>query len=91
MNKGNGGHGGSIYLECDDTLNTLSLLRRHVHHKAEDGTNGRGKSCHGEKGEDIVIPVPPGTIVRDQNNVLAGKLIHAFMIMCVPTAFCVAV
>ena len=71
---GNGGHGGSVYLECDETLNTLSLLRRRVHHKGHDGTGGRGKSCHGVSGDDCVIPVPPGTIIRDQNNVLAGEL-----------------
>jgi Obg family GTPase CgtA len=61
---GNGGHGGSIYLECDESLNTLAMLRQKVHHRANDGTNGKGDSRHGRKGEDIVIPVPPGTIVR---------------------------
>jgi len=40
---GNGGPGGNVYLLCDDTLNTLALLRRKVHHKAKDGTNGRGE------------------------------------------------
>ena len=54
---GNGGHGGSVYLECDPSLNTLSLLRRRVHHKARDGTNGQGKSRHGQKGDDYIIPV----------------------------------
>jgi GTPase len=67
---GNGGHGGSVYLQCDESLNTLSLLRRKVHHKGEDGTNGRGDSRHGQKGRDAVILVPPGTIVRDE----AGEL-----------------
>jgi len=71
---GNGGHGGNVFLECDENLNTLSLLRRKVHHRGGDGTGGRGKSCHGSHGGDVVIPVPPGTIVRDQNNVLAGEL-----------------
>lgn len=71
---GNGAHGGSVYLECDDSLNTLSLLRRKVHHKGKDGTNGRGDSRHGRKGADCIIPVPPGTIVRDQNGILAGEL-----------------
>ena len=61
---GNGGHGGNVYLECDDTLNTLSLLRRRVHHRARDGTGGRGSSQHGTNGEECIIPVPPGTIVR---------------------------
>jgi len=71
---GNGGTGGSVYLECDSKLNTLSLLRRRVHHKAQDGTNGLGKSKHGHKGVDTIIPVPPGTIVRDQDGLLAGEL-----------------
>ena len=71
---GNGGHGGSVFLECDESLNTLSLLRRRVHHKGKDGTNGLGSSRHGQRGLDCVIPVPPGTIVRDQDGVLAGEL-----------------
>ena len=71
---GNGGNGGSVYLECDETLNTLALLRRRVHHKGRPGKNGLGKSMHGEKGANCVIPVPPGTIVRDQDGVLAGEL-----------------
>eukprot|EP00981_Chlorochromonas_danica_P008350 scaffold2136_cov170-Ochromonas_danica.AAC.4 len=71
---GNGGNGGSVYLECDNSLNTLAMLRRRVHHRAKDGTNGKGDSRHGYKGEDCVIPVPPGTIVRDQFGALAGEL-----------------
>jgi GTP-binding protein len=71
---GNGGDGGSVFLECDKSINTLSMLRRKVHHKGKDGTNGRGDSRHGQKGSDCVIPVPPGTIVRDQNGLLAGEL-----------------
>lgn len=71
---GNGGSGGSVYLECDPSLNTLSMLRRKVHHRGGDGTNGRGDSRHGQRGADAVIPVPRGTIVRDQFGVLAGEL-----------------
>lgn len=71
---GNGGHGGSVYLECDRNLNTLAMLRRRVHHRGKDGTNGRGDSRHGQKGKDCIIPVPPGTIVRDYNGALAGEL-----------------
>ena len=40
------------------------MLRRRVHHKAKDGTNGLGKSKHGTRGADTIIPVPPGTIIR---------------------------
>lgn len=71
---GNGGGGGNVYLECDRSLNTLAMLRRRVHHRGKDGTNGRGDSRHGTKGKDCIIPVPPGTIVRDQYGALAGEL-----------------
>jgi GTP-binding protein len=71
---GNGGAGGSVYLECDSSLNTLSLLRRRVHHRGKDGTNGKGDSRHGYRGKDNVVYVPPGTIVRDEDGVLAGEL-----------------
>jgi hypothetical protein len=71
---GNGGDGGDVYLECDPGLNTLSLLRRRVHHRADSGTNGMGKSMHGRRGESVIIPVPPGTVVRDANHKLVGEL-----------------
>ena len=57
MVGGNGGNGGSVYLECDPNLNTLALLRRCVHHRGRDGKNGQGKSRHGQKGDDCIIPV----------------------------------
>ena len=50
---GNGGNGGSVWLECDETLNTLALLRRRVHHKGQSGKNGLGKSMHGVKGSRL--------------------------------------
>eukprot|EP00596_Hydrurales_sp_CCMP1899_P000561 CAMPEP_0119039956 /NCGR_PEP_ID=MMETSP1177-20130426/9734_1 /TAXON_ID=2985 /ORGANISM="Ochromonas sp, Strain CCMP1899" /LENGTH=558 /DNA_ID=CAMNT_0007004517 /DNA_START=218 /DNA_END=1894 /DNA_ORIENTATION=- len=71
---GNGGSGGSVWLLCDSTINTLSMLRRRVHHRGKDGTNGKGDSRHGIKGDDSIVIVPPGTIVRDQDGVLAGEL-----------------
>lgn len=71
---GNGGHGGSVYLECNERITSLQRLRRKVHHKGEDGTRGKGDSRHGYRGSDCVIPVPLGTIVRDENGVLAGEL-----------------
>ena len=66
---GNGGRGGSIYLECDEGLNTL---KPEVHFKATSGQTGMGKGRHGEGGEDRVVRVPPGTVVRDEE---AGGLI----------------
>ena len=71
---GNGGNGGSVYFVCDEGINTLAPLRRKVHHVAKEGSNGRGDSRHGRKGDDCEIPCPPGTIVRDEHGILAGEL-----------------
>ena len=49
---GNGGRGGSVVMVCNPRLNTLTMLRRAVHHKAGDGSNGEGKSCNGA-GRDV--------------------------------------
>ena len=72
---GRGGRGGSIYLECDEGINTLAPLRDRVHVRATKGRNGLGKSKDGSKGKDIIVPVPPGTVVRDlQTQRVAGEL-----------------
>jgi GTP-binding protein len=71
---GNGGNGGNVYFECDTNLNTLASLRTQVHYKGEDGNNGLGDSRHGRKGKDIIVKVPPGTIVRNEDGILAGEL-----------------
>lgn len=62
---GNGGPGGDIYLVVDDNLSTLIRFRKHVHYRAENGGRGRGKNQQGKAGEDLEIPVPPGTMVYD--------------------------
>lgn len=74
-NGGNGGRGGSVYLECDASINTLAQLRNRVHIRARSARNGIGKGKHGQKGSDIVIPVPPGTVIRElRTQKLAGEL-----------------
>lgn len=74
-NGGRGGRGGSVYLICDEALNTLMPLRQRVHVRAIKGKNGQGKNRDGEKGKDIYIPVPPGTLVRElKTQKLAGEL-----------------
>eukprot|EP00636_Phaeomonas_parva_P015066 CAMPEP_0118855384 /NCGR_PEP_ID=MMETSP1163-20130328/3231_1 /TAXON_ID=124430 /ORGANISM="Phaeomonas parva, Strain CCMP2877" /LENGTH=655 /DNA_ID=CAMNT_0006788265 /DNA_START=120 /DNA_END=2087 /DNA_ORIENTATION=+ len=78
-NGGNGGDGGSVILECDPGLNTLAPLRRKVHWRGGSGRNGHGKSRHAPKMPDVVIPVPPGTMVRQHERdggKLAGELTH---------------
>ena len=62
---GNGGHGGNIYFEADEGLNTLIDLRYKKLYKALDGAHGMGKGMHGKNAEDLVIKVPLGTIVTD--------------------------
>jgi GTPase len=62
---GDGGRGGSVYMEATSNLNTLIDYRYHQHFKAEAGVAGARQKMHGAKGEDIVLKVPCGTVVRD--------------------------
>ncbi len=62
---GDGGRGGSVYLEADPGLNTLSAFRHRQRFIAEDGRPGGPAQRHGRKGQDLIIKVPVGTIVRD--------------------------
>ncbi|MBN9389930.1 MAG: GTPase ObgE [Chloroflexi bacterium] len=59
---GDGGRGGSVYLEVDPSLNTLLPFKFKTHYKAESGGNGGKQQKHGKAGEDLYIKVPPGTI-----------------------------
>ncbi|MSQ15429.1 MAG: GTPase ObgE [Dehalococcoidia bacterium] len=60
---GNGGNGGSVILETDQNLSTLSQFRHRRHFKAEPGVPGKDKDKHGRNGEEYVVKVPLGTIV----------------------------
>lgn len=62
---GDGGKGGDVILVTDPGLRTLADFRYKRHYKAERGWHGQGKNMHGSGGEDLVIRVPPGTILRD--------------------------
>jgi len=62
---GDGGDGGDVVLAVDPQLNTLVHFQGQVHFRAAKGVNGKSKDQTGARGEDVVIPVPPGTIVRD--------------------------
>ena len=64
-NGGNGGPGGNVYLEADRHLNTLINFKGRRHFKAGRGGHGQGKNKQGHKGEDISLPVPTGTLIRD--------------------------
>lgn len=62
---GDGGDGGSIILEVDPSLSTLIDFSYRNHYKAERGQHGQGASKHGKEGADVVLRVPPGTVVKD--------------------------
>ncbi len=64
-NGGNGGRGGEVYLIADPHLNTLISFKGRRHFKAQRGGHGKGKNMQGQKGEDVFLTVPPGTVVRD--------------------------
>jgi GTPase len=64
-NGGDGGDGGSVIIQSDATLHTLLDLRYHSHNFAAHGAHGKGKDMHGKRGEDLLIHVPLGTILKD--------------------------
>lgn len=70
---GDGGDGGSVFLEANGRKSTLSDLRLQRRYRAGRGGHGKGKNQRGRKGEDLVIKVPRGTVVRckDTGEVLA--------------------
>ena len=65
---GDGGDGGSAYCLADPSYNTLQHLTGRHHWFAKPGGHGMGKKCHGKNGNDVIIPVPPGTIIRDADH-----------------------
>ncbi|HEX8487864.1 MAG TPA: GTPase ObgE [Propionibacteriaceae bacterium] len=65
---GNGGHGGSVILRVDHGLTTLVDYHRQSHRKATNGVPGRGDHQNGADGDDIVLPVPDGTVVTDADT-----------------------
>lgn len=75
---GDGGRGGSVYLEADAGLNTLADFRHSRRFSAQRGENGAGRQCTGKSGEDLVVPVPVGVQVADEDTgEVIGDLTHA--------------
>jgi GTP-binding protein len=65
---GDGGRGGSIILKVNPQLRTLIDYKYHSQYNAKRGQHGKGGNKHGRKGEDIVLKVPPGTVIRDEET-----------------------
>lgn len=74
---GDGGRGGDVIFKVKRNLRTLAHLRYHPVFKAQNGSDGQSWNKYGKDGEDIVIPVPPGTTLRDRET---GEIIHDFTI-----------
>lgn len=69
---GDGGRGGDLIFEMDEGLNTLNDFRHVRKYFASDGEPGGNRRCHGKDGMDMVVKVPPGTVVKDAET---GKVI----------------
>lgn len=69
---GDGGNGGSVILEIDDGLNTLTDYRHVRKYHAQDGENGSKRNCRGKNGEDLILKVPEGTVIKEAES---GKVI----------------
>lgn len=69
---GNGGHGGDIVFQVDKGLNTLGDFRHNSKYIAQSGEEGGKKRCTGKNGEDLIIKVPEGTVIYDDES---GKVI----------------
>jgi GTP-binding protein len=73
---GDGGDGGSVILRGDASKRTLYDYHLQRHYKAQRGGHGRGSKRHGEKGEDLVLPVPVGTVVKDEQGRMIGEILE---------------
>jgi GTP-binding protein len=72
---GDGGRGGDVVFQVRRNLRTLAHLRYRQSFKAENGRDGEGRSRYGRNGEDVIIPLPPGSVVKDADT---GELIRDF-------------
>ncbi len=75
---GDGGRGGSVYAIADENINTLIDYRFARIHRAQKGENGRGADCYGKGGDDLVLRMPVGTVITDEETgvVLADLAKH---------------
>lgn len=81
---GNGGDGGSIFLEADEGINTLVDYRFTKRFQAKNGEKGRGRDCSGSAGGDLILRVPVGTMIYDEDTEeLIADLAHNKQRACV--------
>ncbi|MBI4854262.1 MAG: GTPase ObgE [Acidobacteria bacterium] len=73
---GDGGNGGNVYLEANSHLNTLLHFRYNPEYSAPRGQHGQGSNCSGRDGEDIIVKVPIGTLIKDAET---GEVLADFV------------
>jgi GTP-binding protein len=73
---GDGGNGGDVWLVADRNVASLLAFRDHPHRKASSGAHGSGKKKHGAGGDDTIVAVPVGTIVKAQDGEVLADLVH---------------
>ncbi|MCA9192708.1 MAG: GTPase ObgE [Planctomycetales bacterium] len=72
-NGGDGGHGGNVIVRSREGVNSLVAFAHRKHWRAEKGEHGKGSDRHGRSGQDLVIDVPPGTVMIDAGSGLIIK------------------
>jgi len=73
---GDGGKGGDVWLRANRNVASLLSFRDHPHHKAGSGKHGAGKKRHGAAGDDLVVDVPEGTVVRTLDGEVEADLVQ---------------
>ncbi len=71
---GNGGKGGDVIIKASDNITTLYGFKKKVHLKAENGKAGSSNNKSGKDGQDLMVPVPAGTIITDSGNNMVADL-----------------
>jgi GTP-binding protein len=71
---GSGGAGGDVIVEADQSVSTLLDYRRRPHRRADSGSHGSGDLQNGKQGEDLILGVPPGTVIKDATGTLLADL-----------------
>lgn len=81
---GNGGRGGNVYFHTVENLDTLMDFTGKHHWHAKNGADGSGSNKHGVNGQDLIIPLPPGTLIYDDElNLLLKDLNKVGMKVCI--------
>jgi GTP-binding protein len=73
---GDGGKGGDVWLVADRNIPSLLAFRDHPFRRGGDGVHGTSKKAHGRRGGDILVPVPEGTIIKDQEGTVLADLVR---------------